>query len=406
MRNVTIREENAAAALEVMSRFAVDPQWLIYLPPTMSPSRDHARAGPAGAPGRGVRLLPQRGRARASSARRSTWARARWSSSAATRTPRAGASASPTSGVGIVLHPHRPPLLRRRRARGRRCSTACATRSTRRGLWDELEHRLGLPRLRADALVGQGAGAAARPVRRRRRRGARGAGAAVAARWRRRPRAARDGGRAARRATRERPRAGRAVRRRPTAATAGRWTSLDDLRAGAVPPAGHRGRGARRPRPRLAHGRRWRASVPRPTPALLLADARTASSTLTDPASDAAAASRWWEELTGARRRGDGRQAARLRRPRAARAGAAGGEVPRAASTCASSTARSTPRPSNLERLRSRGLGRQARRWRCASSPWASRRWSASCAASRCAAVHECVFGVLALESEPVDPRL
>jgi protein phosphatase len=36
-RTVTIREENAAAALEVMSRFAVDPKWLIYLPPTMSP---------------------------------------------------------------------------------------------------------------------------------------------------------------------------------------------------------------------------------------------------------------------------------------------------------------------------------------------------------------------------------
>ena len=36
--SVTIREENAVAALEVMSRFAVDPRWLIYLPPTMSPS--------------------------------------------------------------------------------------------------------------------------------------------------------------------------------------------------------------------------------------------------------------------------------------------------------------------------------------------------------------------------------
>jgi protein phosphatase len=35
---VTIREENAAAALEVMSRFAANPKWLIYLPPTMSPS--------------------------------------------------------------------------------------------------------------------------------------------------------------------------------------------------------------------------------------------------------------------------------------------------------------------------------------------------------------------------------
>ena len=33
---LTIPEENGAAALEVMSRFAVDPRWLIYLPPTMA----------------------------------------------------------------------------------------------------------------------------------------------------------------------------------------------------------------------------------------------------------------------------------------------------------------------------------------------------------------------------------
>ncbi|MCB0076353.1 MAG: polynucleotide kinase-phosphatase [Anaerolineales bacterium] len=42
---VTIRAENAAAALEVMSRFAVDPRWLIYLPPTMSPSKTSQREG-------------------------------------------------------------------------------------------------------------------------------------------------------------------------------------------------------------------------------------------------------------------------------------------------------------------------------------------------------------------------
>ena len=35
--NVTVREEQAAAALEVMSRFALDPRWLVYLPPTISP---------------------------------------------------------------------------------------------------------------------------------------------------------------------------------------------------------------------------------------------------------------------------------------------------------------------------------------------------------------------------------
>ncbi|HEY3265882.1 MAG TPA: polynucleotide kinase-phosphatase [Armatimonadota bacterium] len=45
MGKVTIREENAAAALEAMSRFAADPHWLIYLPPTMSPSETTARPG-------------------------------------------------------------------------------------------------------------------------------------------------------------------------------------------------------------------------------------------------------------------------------------------------------------------------------------------------------------------------
>ncbi|MFF4660591.1 polynucleotide kinase-phosphatase [Streptomyces sp. NPDC001381] len=35
---ISIREENAAAALEVMSRFAVDPRLLPYLPPTMAPT--------------------------------------------------------------------------------------------------------------------------------------------------------------------------------------------------------------------------------------------------------------------------------------------------------------------------------------------------------------------------------
>jgi protein phosphatase len=44
-RNITIREENAIAALEVMSRFAANPKWLIYLPPTMSPSETTREPG-------------------------------------------------------------------------------------------------------------------------------------------------------------------------------------------------------------------------------------------------------------------------------------------------------------------------------------------------------------------------
>ena len=42
-RRIGVRAENAAAALEVMSRFAIDPRWLVYLPPTMSPVATAAR---------------------------------------------------------------------------------------------------------------------------------------------------------------------------------------------------------------------------------------------------------------------------------------------------------------------------------------------------------------------------
>jgi protein phosphatase len=41
---ITVQEENAAGALEVMSRFAIDPGRLLYLPPTMAPCSTSARA--------------------------------------------------------------------------------------------------------------------------------------------------------------------------------------------------------------------------------------------------------------------------------------------------------------------------------------------------------------------------
>ncbi|MEU2112829.1 polynucleotide kinase-phosphatase [Streptomyces sp. NPDC019507] len=45
MGRVAVREENAAAALEVMSRFAVDPRLLAYLPPTMAPTATSRKEG-------------------------------------------------------------------------------------------------------------------------------------------------------------------------------------------------------------------------------------------------------------------------------------------------------------------------------------------------------------------------
>ncbi len=44
-RNVIIKAEQATAALEVMSRFAANPKWLVYLPPTMSPSETSHEPG-------------------------------------------------------------------------------------------------------------------------------------------------------------------------------------------------------------------------------------------------------------------------------------------------------------------------------------------------------------------------
>jgi len=40
---VGVRDAHAAAALEVMSRFGLDPHWLLYLPPTMSPVATSSR---------------------------------------------------------------------------------------------------------------------------------------------------------------------------------------------------------------------------------------------------------------------------------------------------------------------------------------------------------------------------
>ena len=44
-KTVTVYPEQSAAALETMSRFAADPRWLVYLPPTMSPSETSEREG-------------------------------------------------------------------------------------------------------------------------------------------------------------------------------------------------------------------------------------------------------------------------------------------------------------------------------------------------------------------------
>ena len=69
--------------------------------------------------------------------------------------------------------------------------------------------------------------------------------------------------------------------------------------------------------------------------------------------------------------------------------------------------------PANLDRLRSRGVGRKRSRGVGRKRSLALREYALGLEALDRVArgeplwrVHECVFGVLALESEPVDPRL
>ena len=274
------------------------------------------------------------------------------------------------------LHANRPALLRRRRARGG-APRAGARRGRRLGPVGRAGDGLGAARLRADAVVGEGAGAPPPAVRRGRRGG--------------------DG-----RARRERRRA----RRRRAASTASRLLAANASARGSEDVAPLR-RGL--PPLLLAGGaiadlrlapfhllategevhvdrdHVWHMEtlgrLAAADPALLVATAYLEVD-LTDRGSGGTAIA-WWEELTDAG--GEGMVVkpcefiARGRRGLAQPAL----KMPRAASTSGSSTGRSTRRPTNRGALRRAVSGREAVARARGSSRSGSRRSSASCGASR-----------------------
>ena len=152
-----------------MSRFAADPKWLIYLPPTMSPSETTAEPGLLEHPAEAFAYYRNQGVPTVVCEEKHMGSRAvvivcRDEEAARARFGVAG------RGHRHLRHPHRAALLRRR--------GAGAAVPGRRPRGDDGERPvgrtgdgLGLPGLRTDALVGQGAGAAAAAVRRRRRGG-------------------------------------------------------------------------------------------------------------------------------------------------------------------------------------------------------------------------------------------
>ena len=59
--HIAIQEENSIAALESISRFAANPKWLIYLPPTMSPSETSPQVGLLEHPAEAINYFQKQG---------------------------------------------------------------------------------------------------------------------------------------------------------------------------------------------------------------------------------------------------------------------------------------------------------------------------------------------------------
>ena len=194
------------------------------------------------------------------------------------------------------LHAHRSAVLRRSGDRERGCSTRVRAAIARAGLWDELETDWVCLDCRADAVVGEGAGAAAQPVRGRRRRRRVGA-LADAVRRARVGRGATGSRIGARSSATESARAAAARSSTRTARYCWPVTSIDDLKLAPFHLLASEGSGPRRPRSRLAHGDA-RDGCAAADPELLSRDAASWSTSPTRAERGRAIA--WWEELTAA----------------------------------------------------------------------------------------------------------
>ena len=135
---VTVREENAAGALEVMSRFAIDPRWLVYLPPTMAPTATSARAR---------RCWSTRPRRSPSSAREGVAQVVCEEKHMGSRAVVVVCRDADVAARALRRRPAAPARIYTRTGRpffddaelNRRCWRGCARRSTARDLWEQLD---------------------------------------------------------------------------------------------------------------------------------------------------------------------------------------------------------------------------------------------------------------------------
>ena len=110
-RTITVREENSAAALEVMSRAAINPKWLIYLPPTMAAPQTTGRVGLLEHPHEAFAFYRREGVQEVMCQEKHMGSRTVLvlCRNEAVAARRFGVSDGRNGGL---LHPHRPPFLR------------------------------------------------------------------------------------------------------------------------------------------------------------------------------------------------------------------------------------------------------------------------------------------------------
>ena len=393
---VTIREDQAAAALEAMSRFAIDPRWIVYLPPTMSPSETSQEPGLLEHPAEAFAYFRTHGVARVVAEEKHMGSRAvlvvARDEDAARR--RFGVTDG-RSGV-VYTRTGRPFFAEP----GRETAVLDRVRSAlgRAGTWDELAsdwvvldaELLPWSAKALDLIRGQYApvGVAARVAL-----GASGEALAMAE-----ARGVELGGLAGR--IRER----RDLAERYVAAYQRyEWpvASVDDLRIAPFHVLASEGR-LHADRDHVWHMETL-AAICATDPALLLATPYRVVDT-TDEA-DVAAAVAWWTELTGAGGEGI------VVKPLAFVPERSGSRTVQPAVKCRGPEylriiyGPEYTLPEHLDRLRERGLGgkRALAQREFALGIEGLERFVRREPLRR---VHECVFGVLALESEPVDPRL
>ncbi|MEN3357229.1 MAG: hypothetical protein V7637_1211 [Mycobacteriales bacterium] len=390
---ITVRAENAAAALEVMGRFAVDPRWLLYLPPTMAPSPTSRYPGLLEHPAEAFAGYRAEGVPRVVCEEKHMGSRAvllvcRDAAAARARFGVPGGTGAVYTRTGRAFFD--PPTTEELLARVRAAATAA-------GLWDELgsgwlllDAELMPWSVKAGELIRQqyaAVGAAAR--------------AALPAALSVLDQVAARGLDVSELAARTRRRAENAARftaayRRYCWSTTGlagvRLAPFQLLAAEGASFAD------REHEWHLGVAARLAAAAPD-----LIAATRHQVVDLADPAAEATAAA-WWEDLTGAG--GEGmvvKPATGL--ARGSRGLAQPGVKCRGREYLRLIYGPDYLEPENLSRVRERNIARKR--------SLALREYALGVEALRRVAageplwrVHECVFAVLALESEPMDPRL